>query len=345
MKKQLGVSEFIEYNEQIIFHETWGNKLYCYSKENNELKNVGMSSPSKKLTQRLQYMSSIRINNCGFFFPYSGSDICVLNLMDYSVSHIETTARNITGTAFYEDKVYFWSNHQNNIYCLDLKKGQINSIFFHSGIKINNGTGGRIGINGKYLYIPVSVRDEILEFDMESMDSRVIHICNEGMLFETICSDGRNFWMSGDLEKIVIWNPFSGCTETIDLKGINIRTGSIPWNNYFLSCIYKKGYMYFAPFKARFLIRINTSNKKIEIIFDIGDSNYSSYIGIIGECVYLSCENIKSGLVYKDFLFDKDGNITKEGLMCEIVENGYMENEIFGRSLSDFIGQIKKESK
>ena len=132
----------------------------------------------------------------------------------------------------------------------------------------------------QFVWVTLREKNMVMRYDMETNESRFYKIQSSPNSFVTICYDGESFWLTGDAEEIVRWDPVSGKADSFaDFpKGFEKRVFRYgAWNGwkYLFNKSLKRGnYIYFSPQRASMMIAINTKTGDIVPIKDVSEETW-----------------------------------------------------------------------
>ena len=132
----------------------------------------------------------------------------------------------------------------------------------------------------RFVWVTLREKNMVMKYDMDTNESEFYKINSSPNSFVTICYDGENFWLTGDAEEIVCWNPVS---ENIKIfkdfpNGFQRRTFKYAawngWQYYFNQSLKRGKYVYFSPQRANMLIAVDTTNGDIVHINNVSDETW-----------------------------------------------------------------------
>jgi len=330
----------VRVNNDVYFYESYGNRIFKYSLEREEL--ICLACSSRLSGDRLGYMGVAQCEGKIYFFPYYANEICVYDIRRKNVEYKECSYRHITCAVSCEKKIFYWADDQKVIFCFDVDQDVQKEVKLPNEIHTNAGCGGCVVFRGS-LYLPAEEKGTIICVDTLTLDVGLLVIPNENMSFKTIDFDGENFWLSGTEKKIVKWNLEKEVLMEYSLKHLEERKTAMTWDFYFYSSKIFKDYIYFSPFKAKQLIRIHIHSGRMEEILEMRENEITMLLENWNEYIYFCCKNLKSGMAIMDCLINEMGDVCKEKIMFGEVNCNLPFYEHNKDSLQDFILQIKGE--
>ncbi len=340
VQRLIGIPSTVKVDNDIYFHESYGNRIFKYSLEDEKLVCLAQSdcSPGK----RLEYMGVSKHKDKIYFFPYYAKRICIFDFQSFSVDYKDCEYRYITRAINCEGKIFFWSNDQNIIIWFDIEKDIQREIQLPDGMCLNAGCGGGIEVDGK-LYIPAKEGGRIFCVDASTLTVKLLTVPDENMTFETIDFDGDNLWLSGTEKRLVRWNLQTESKAEYVLGELEDRKIEIPWESYFYSSRIFGEYIYFAPFKAERLVRLHMQSGKLDYLLKMHENEMAMLMEVWNDYLYFSCKSLEDGMAMMDCLIDASGCVVKEKILfgesnCNLVIKEHNED-----SLRIFIQQIKGE--
>lgn len=328
----------VKIENDIYFHESYGNRIFKYSLERKQL--TCMARSNLMAGYAWGYMGTAHCNNRIFFFPYYAKKICIYDIQHNSLTYRECKYQYITKAINYGGKIFFWANEQNMVAYYDIDKDILGEIELSNGICINAGCGGGLEINGS-LYIPAKEKGTMFCIDLQTLSVQILTIADEEMIFETVDFDGENFWLSGTEKKIIKWNLSERKKKIYFLKDLENRKMDMPWVSYFYGSKIFEGYVYFSPLKAKYLIRIHLLSGKIERVLEMRENEITMLMEVWNDRLYFGCKNVKGGMALMDCLIDKNGRVIKEKILFGEQDYNYVIQEHNEESLRNLIRQIK----
>lgn len=336
-KHLTGVAASIKIKNDIYFHESYGNRIFRYSLKSEKFTCVARSNLMSGC--RLGYMGTAQYNSSIYFFPYYAKKICIYDVQQNSLTYRECQYRYITKAVSYGEKIFFWANEQNIVAYYDIEQDTLGEIELPDGMLVNAGCGGGIENNGK-LYIPAKEKGMIACVDIQALSVQMLAIADTEMIFETIDFDGESFWLSGTEKKIIKWNLLKDEKEIYYLEDLEDREIAMPWASYFYTSKIFDGFVYFAPLKAKQLIRLHVQSGKKESVLEMRENEITMLMEVWKDRLYFSCKNIYDGIALMDCLIDKNGCVIKEKILYGEQDYNYVMQEHNEESLRNFIRQI-----
>ncbi len=339
-KRIICVPSDVRVNDDVYFYESYGNRIFRYSLEREEL--ICLACSSRLPGDSLGYMGVSQCEGKIYFFPYYANEICVYDIKCKNVEYKECNYRYITCAVSCGKRIFFWADDQKVIFYFDVDQDIQREVKLPNEIHTNAGCGGCVVFRGK-LYMPAKEKGTIICVDTLTLDVDLLVIPNENMSFKTIDFDGENFWLSGTEKRIVKWNLEKKVQGEYSLRNLEERKIVMAWDSYFYSSRIFKGYVYFSPFKAKQLIRIHIQSGRIEQILEMRENEITMLLENWNEYLYFCCKNLKSGMALMDCLINEMGDVCKEKIMFGEANCNLALYEHNKDSLQNFIRQIKGE--
>ena len=340
LQQLISISSTVKIDDNIFFHETYGNRIFRYSLKDEVL--VCLARSPFSTGHRLGYMGVSQYKDKIYFFPYYAKEICIYDIRTNTIENKRCNYQYITKAINYGEKFFFWADEQNSIICFDVENDIQEEIKLPNEMRINARCGGGIEVNGK-LYIPAKEKGMIFCVDTQILSVQPLTVTDEKMMFETIAFDGEDLWLSGTRKKIIKWNLKKRIKEEYSLEYLEDRKIEMPWDSYFHSSIVFGEYVYFSPFKAKQLIRIHIRSSKVEKILEMYENEGTMLIDDWNKYLYFSCKNLKDGMALMDCLIDENGCVCKEKILFGETDCNIEIQEHNEYSLKNFISQIKGE--
>lgn len=338
--KIISTLSMVKVDNNIFFHELYGNRIFRYSLKEEMLMCVCRSSDISEY--KLEYLGIACYMQKIYFFPYYAKKICIYDIQSGLIKYEESKYQYITKAISCEGRIFFWGDDQNYIVCFDVEKGSQKEIKMPKEIHINARSSAGIEANGK-LYIPVKKGGMLLTVDILTLDVQLIVVTDTNMVFETVDFDGTDIWLSGTEKKIIRWSLEKQEKEEYLLESLENREMEMPWDAYFYTSRVFGEYIYFSPFKAKQLIRLHIKSGEIEKILSMRENEITMVLEDWENYLYFSCKNVKSGMARMDCLIDGSGFIRKEKILLGKSECNLLDYEHNMESLKDFISKIKGE--
>lgn len=335
----IGAAAVVKVENDMYFHESYGNRIFQYSMETEELKCIARSMVG--IEQRLGYMGTTFYDGKVFFFPYYMKKICIYDIRNNSCTYKECRYQYITKAVNFDGVIFFWANEQDCVAYYDINKDIFGEIKLPDGMRINAGCGGGIDVD-RSLYIPAKEKGTLFCVDMQGRTVRTFLVPDEEMIFETISCDGKDLWLSGTEKKIIKWSIDKKIKTEYDLRYLEDREIEMPWDSYFYVSRVFGEYVYYAPFKAKQLIRIHKQSGKIEQILVMDENEITLLLEVMNNNLYFNCQNVFGGMPLADYLIKENGVIYRENILVGEVECNRPLYEYNRDALKNFISQVIK---
>jgi len=125
-------------------------------------------------------------------------------------------------------------------------------------------------LNDNELILPCANANALILFDMDSGVSKTFTLGKAGNRYVCACFDGTDYWLCSIKGSIYRWNQ-----DNNELTNVVPAISEDQSGQMFIDIIYLDGHIWAFPYKADFVIKIDTSNNGIEKV-DIFDSELSS---------------------------------------------------------------------
>lgn len=238
-------------------------------------------------------------------------------------------------------------------YKLDMQTQVIQTIF-NPFVDKNNGLGMMVYgdtpcVVGNSVLYPAVREDAVIEFDMER-ECFVIHeLQKRNSKYNTIAFDGGNFWLSGNQRNIVRWDRDKKEEEVLDIfpEGFGLRDEKATF--LFTISIVMKNEIFFMPWNANMLLKMNLKNKKIEKLKKFPE-NVMCWFAKKWDDTYIYTEicNENYSVLKESIIIDADGSKVEDDVFVikkdldKILEEGIVEgmkNENNFRDLKILLGR------
>lgn len=228
-----------------------------------------------------------------YFLPDIGDRIWIYNLNNKKFKQIAVDNHDkcrigIYKFWFYNNKIYAFSTGLKKVIEIDTAGQAISSYFVISDLKeekIDSEIGIRVGND---IYFASSVANYIYQFSLETKQTTVYTIPLIRGGFQTICYDGKMFWLSGYRREIYVWNREQNSAKVLkdfpdefgiyDFKGANENILDCVADEYavpaFIDACFIGKYIWFIPFQTNKIIYADKDTYDI-YAFEIEDENES----------------------------------------------------------------------
>jgi len=128
----------------------------------------------------------------------------------------------------------------------------------------------------------------VVEFNMETLKSKVYEVGQKGDLYNNICFDGKDYWLSlWNRNSIIKWNPDIGVIKEFT----NIAEGSFYENRCCFSAIFCEGYVWLIPHYSKQVFKINVKTDEVSKVEGL-EPNFIEGESRIHPAAYFSAQNI-----------------------------------------------------
>lgn len=155
----------------------------------------------------------MKIENELYFFPDRGEYVCIYNIISNKFSKIilnnPKKLRILIGMVFHcNDCIYAFSNGLEQIIEISVSQKRVIDTYSISGYIQESGI-TRISSEGcivhENIYFTIPEKNLVCEFSTKTKKILDFNF-NRNIMPQTICYDGKNFWMTGKTKEIVRWN-------------------------------------------------------------------------------------------------------------------------------------------
>jgi len=293
---------FFFVNDEIWFCDVCFNSLFKMNKEILEPEYVGnFVSQTNRSTL---YISGVWYKENLYFAPYKANEIAVYNIQKKMITYIHydrTRCDKNVDADFrlivnYDKYIFFIPEMFNAIMRLNTDSKEIDFFddwleplnklttdekqrFFFSGCKI-----------AENIIMLASFRaNAIVEFNMETLKSKVYEVGQRGYQYNGICFDGKDYWLSlWNKNSVIKWNPDVGVIkEFANIAEENFCENCLS----FCATIFCEGYVWLFPYYSKQMLKINIKTDEVSKMEEFKPSFTE------GECrvyptAYINAKNI-----------------------------------------------------
>lgn len=196
---------FIE-NEKAWFVLGMHNILCCLNLNTNMCEMVE-HIPNGTLSEYRLMSCCIKFHSSIYCLPANGSSIWVYDLDSYSFSEIcinnsEKVFLSVYDLWEYDNKIFAVSIGLKQIIEINAIEKKVENYY----VLCNKGSIARSVKVGTLIYTLSGGAEEIYIFDLITKKITVYTCSDIGRKFNTICFDGKDFWLSGYNKEIYVWN-------------------------------------------------------------------------------------------------------------------------------------------
>lgn len=202
---------------------------------------------------------------------------------------------------------------------VDIEKTNIEYLFFPD-IKPENDRRGEIVRIGNTVYIPIRHNNKIYKFDLNSEQWEILTINTELKGIDTLCFDGKLFWMTGIGKMVCSWDEKKNMSISYKnfptkFKKLVTRTEQGFW---FHTSIVYDDFIYFIPSEANMIIEFD--KRKCEAnefyIEDEWEDEVDTRVGRYSEIKYMGVKRDQDVLM---LLSNKNKNLIFIDLKTKII--------------------------
>ena len=214
-----------------------------------------------------RYLKCIKAENRILCMPGGAEDnICIYDISGNTWKQVQIDAAsdirlNIVHVYQYQGKIYAVLKALNQIAELNLETERIEN-YYDFPVRENNKVKVSILVN-HYIYTVSSTLSSVFEFNCLTKKMQMYPLKIQEDELQTICFDGRNFWLSGRLHKIYVWN--KELNQIWTLKGFPAGFGRYHFSDYskvileydetgceriFRDTVYAGGRIWFIPLRT-----------------------------------------------------------------------------------------------
>ncbi len=325
------------------------------------------SWPKFRLTSRcMKYQNDI------YCLPVDGGSIWVYSMEEDRFSEIAIAnphkePLSIHDLWKYDDKIYAVSIGLKQIIEINTKEKKIENYY----ILCKEGGIARSTKAGTFIYCLAETSEKIYRFDLITRGVKEYKLPNIGRKYNTICFDGKDFWIGGYHKEIYVWNEVENkieiCSDFPEKFGIySFEENTDDEVDYIADCysipafmnsVAVGEYIWFIPFQTNKIVYADKGNHKL-YAFEIAEEseNRESLLGravfkakyifeYVRENRYLGLFSTKNNqiveidteqLIYKwcDYRIDDSAIRKYVGLVNNVFyESDVWDKEIFGKML------------
>ena len=195
-----------------------GNRAWCVDVERNILYCINLQSrefefmkeiPEKSTNTFRMNPNCIKYRDFIFCMPTTGNSIWIYQIKNSQFQQIKIHNPNGVKIAMvdfwqFDEKMYVVSRGLKQVFEINMEEQKIDNCYDLYNIDASWIT--KSIVVGKVIYSICIAASEIHLFDLETKSVSKYYIQNIKGGFETICFDGKNFWLSGCRKEIYVWN-------------------------------------------------------------------------------------------------------------------------------------------
>lgn len=226
MKRSLGMenNRFIwsgyewEFQENTAwFIDAVRDILCCLNLQTGECDGIA-KVPNDGLERFMLNTRCIRVKNEIYCMPCYGKGIWIYNIAIpkfrfIGIKNSGTKHLYMENCYLYEEEIYAVSRGMRQVVAIHVETKEVTS--YSLNVRDDDVLlSGCIRVD-TVIYC-ASYSNKIYTFDMNTKETAVYTILNEGVKLSSICFDGERFWLSGNQKKIYIWNKKQDTVQVID---------------------------------------------------------------------------------------------------------------------------------
>lgn len=357
-KKMFRKYSWCEKGDEIWFPAANINGLFSYHRKTRETRYISKLL-DEKADDRCGIFGMIQDDNKLYILPYLSEQILIFDLEKGLEKRVDMGKKPLLKQAVInKEKKCMYLFGDGDSYKLDMQTHVIQTIF-NPFVDKNNGLGMMVYgdtpcVVGNSVFYPAVREDAVIEFDVER-ECFVIHeLQKRNSKYNTIAFDGRNFWLSGNQRNIVRWNRDKKEEEVLDVfpEGFGLRDEKATF--LFTISIVMKNEVFFMPWNANMLLKMNLTNKKIEKLKKFPENVMCWFAKKWDDThIYTEICNENYSVLKESIIIDTDGSKVEDDVFAikkdldKILEAGIVEgikNENNFRDLKDLLeykGDIK----
>ena len=289
-------------DDEIWFCDIYLNMLFKMSKET--LEPEYMEKFVSSLDQFHLYRSPVLHNGNLYFAPLRAKEIAVYNIQKKIMTYIsydrtkcnKNANLDFNSAVSYDKYIFFIPRMFNAIMRLNVDSNEID--FFDDWLESLN----KLTTDEKQPFFSVHLRmtentimfasyraNAVMEFNMETLKSKVYEVGQKGYQYNGICFDGKDYWLSPLYNgPIVKWNPDVGVIKEF----VNIAEGNLyEKRSRFCSIIFCEGYVWLFPHFSKQMFKINVKTDEVSKIKEF-EPNFIEGESRMHPSAYVSAQNI-----------------------------------------------------
>ncbi len=199
----------------------------------------------------------------------------VFNLISKEWSYIAIEENRKNWLNFREENVFEYNGYLYSfpfslvVLKIDIEKKEV-SYLFYPDMQPNSDMRGEISCIEKMIYIPIRHSNKIYKFDLSTEQWEVIEVNTELRGIDTLCFDGKLFWMTGIGQMICSWNKENNTSVSYKkfphrFKKLVARKGEEGF--WFCRSIVYGNSIYFVPSDANMVIEFDTKRGEANELF------------------------------------------------------------------------------
>jgi len=257
-------------DDEIWFCDVHHSILLKMNKETWEPEYMGNFTSSSGWFLYL-YLSGVLHNENLYFAPYRATEIAEYNIQKKMMTYIPygniKCDDGFTAVLNYEKYIFFTPYMYNAIMRFDTESKEIDFFadwleplkqltteeklpFFAMPLRITENT----------IMLPAYGANAVVEFNMETLKSKVYEVGQKGYRYNGICFDGKDYWLSPLYNgPIVKWNPDVGIIKEFT----NVVEGCLQNEISFRSIVFCEGYVWLFPELSKQTLKINIETNEV----------------------------------------------------------------------------------
>jgi len=264
------IGSFPSLYERSIYHigTMHNGNLYCTSSNINEFAEYNIQKNTMSLIKYER--TKFNKNNAYDFFRIISYDKYIFFLPYYynAIMRFDTESKEINFIDDWVEPLSRLTTDEKQPFCVTQLKITQNTIMFAS-LRAN----------------------AVVEFNMETLNSKVYEVGQKGYQYNGICFDGKDYWLSlWNNGHIIKWNPDVGVIKEFT----NIAEGNFYENRIcFCPIIFCEGYVWLFPHYSKQMFKINVKTDEVSKIKEL-EPNFVEGESRIHPAAYTMTQNIGS---------------------------------------------------
>ncbi|MBQ2883880.1 MAG: hypothetical protein IJE43_08940 [Alphaproteobacteria bacterium] len=270
-RMKLSVTDLKSIDGDIIFLTTNPIGLFEYSVEKARLKYLGWGG---KKNNKLS-VAMCMYDNKVFVAPYYSDEMVIYDMKKNNFNRIslseklgisEKGLKHYHVVACYKNKAFFLGEKDSVMLCVNMDNYNITPIvqwkteFMEQyGVEAGIFTHADICIVDDSFWIALDKKNMIMQYNMEKNIYSFYYVGERAIQYNTICFDGKFFWLTGDENFIVRWEKESNNIKIYDVfpEGFEVTKPDCCWKELFSGSLLRNNSIYLAPLKANMMLRID----------------------------------------------------------------------------------------
>jgi hypothetical protein len=255
---------FFVINDEIWFCDSHSNSFFKMNRETLEHEYVGSFAYS---LHNYSYLVGTFYKERVYFAPFRANEIAEYDIQKKTMTYITYNNikfdTNFVGALNYKRYIFFTPSMYKAIMRLDTESKEID--FFDDWLEHLS----RLITDEKQYFFSIPLRvtentfmfatcgtNAVVEFNMETLKSKVYEVGQKGYKYNCICFDGKDYWLSPFYNgPVVKWNP--------DVGVIKEFTDVVGSDQSFRSIVFSEGYVWLFPNYSKQTLKINVKTNEV----------------------------------------------------------------------------------